>query len=346
MEPSQKICFKHPTGEDIYLFQLKNDAGTEVLITNYGATITSFKVFQKNGSVNDIVLGFDNIEVYLSQAYLSNYPYFGAAIGRYGNRIKDARFTIDGKDYRISKNNGRNNLHGGIEGFDKKVWKLISYDDKKNILILRYHSNDGEEGFPGNVVVDIRFELTVSNELLFDYKASTDQPTAINLTHHSYFNLNNGKGDIRGHMLQIHSDFFLEQDEGLAVTGVLLPVANTNWDFRSYRRVDSKWNGSGYDQSFVVEKKQAELTLMAETYSIESGIKLQILSSDPIVHLYTGQGISNLKAKNGITYGPYSGFCLETQKHPNAINIHHFPDTILRPLETYIQKNIYRVIPF
>ena len=346
MTSAKHFCFKHSSGEDICLYTLKNRSGTTVTITNYGATITSFVVKQKNGAMNDIVLGFDDIRQYMSSPYTDQYPYFGAAIGRYGNRIKDARFVVDGKEYRLAKNNGSNNLHGGVNGFDKKVWKEGKYDTEKNFLVLKHHSPDGEEGFPGNLDVEIHYQLTDENELKFDFKATTDQPTPVNFTHHSYFNLDNGEGDIRSHMLKIYSSFYLQQDEGLAVTGALITVEGTHLDFREFRRIDQKWVKDGIDQSFVVEHAKDQLTLMAESYSDKSGIKLQVYSTDPIVHLYTGQGIPSLKGKQGKFYGSYSGFCLETQKHPNAINIPHFPNTILRPLEVYNQKNVYRVIVF
>lgn len=346
MKNSRQFCYTHSSGEDIYLFKLRNQSGTEVHISNYGAIITSFQVKQPDGMMNDIVLGFDKVDEYISPVYLENYVYFGSAIGRYANRIRDARFTIDGKEYRLAKNRGGNSLHGGIEGFDKKAWKVRHFDDHSNKLHLRYSSKDGEEGFPGNLEVDLHFQLTEENQLNFNYTATTDQATAINLTHHSYFNLNNGQGHIKNHILKINSDSILEQDGELCASGNLLPVADTAWDFRSFHSISEKRDPPGYDQSFVVDVKNNELTLMAEVYSEESNIKLQVFSSDPIVHFYTGQGIPELKGKSGTVYGPYSGFCLETHKHPNAVNIPHFPDTILQPLQTYRQFNSYRVFIF
>ena len=179
--------FTHSSGEDIYLFTLRNTKGTEVCISNYGAIITSFKVRQANSAINDIVLGFDNVEDYLSQDYLAGYPYFGAAIGRYANRIKNGEFSIDDKKYYLVKNKGADHLHGGATGFDKKVWSFDSNSQKE--LILKYKSIDGEEGFPGNLETKLRFELTDKDELIYEFIATTDKPTAVNLTHHSYFNL-------------------------------------------------------------------------------------------------------------------------------------------------------------
>lgn len=344
MSIDKKYCCQHFTGEGIYLFTLRNTKGTEVCITNYGAIITSFKILQKNGIVNDIVLGFDNIEDYLSPAYHSQYPYFGAAIGRYGNRIKNGQFNIDGKIYQLTKNMGADNLHGGFSGFDKKVWQVISLNEKENMLEFGCQSADDEEGFPGNLQTTIRFQLSDEDELSYEFTATTDKTTAVNLTHHSYFNLDHQSGTIVNHLLKIYASDILAQDAGLAATGNLIPVENTVYDFREFRRINFNWDpGQGYDQSFVAEKKGDELTLMAEAFSDQSGIRLEVFSTEPVVHLYTGQGIPSLTGKNNIKYGPYSGFCLETQKHPNAINIPHFPDTVLKPGKVYSQKNVYRI---
>jgi aldose 1-epimerase len=344
MQRNKKFCCQHFSGEDIYLFTLRNVKGTEVSITNYGAIITLFKILQKNGTVNDIVLGFDNTEDYLSPAYHNQYPYFGAAIGRYGNRIKNGQFKIDGKIYQLTRNMGTDNLHGGFSGFDKKVWQVISLNEKENILEFRCQSPDGEDGFPGNLETTIRFQLSDDDELSYEFSATTDKPTAVNLTHHSYFNLDNQTGTIVNHLLKIYSPDILAQDEGLTATGQFIPVENTVYDFREFRRINFNWNPEqGYDQSFVVENKETGLSLMAEAFSDKSEIKLEVFSTEPVVHLYTGQGIPSLRGKNKINYGPYSGFCLETQKHPNAINIPHFPDTVLKPGEVYTQKTVYRV---
>ena len=200
MNLNQQYCFTNSAGEDIYLFRLHNAKGTEVIITNYGAIITSFKIQKSDGTVNDIVLGFDKVEDYSGADYLKQYPWFGCAVGRYANRIKDATFELDGKKYLLSKNQGNEILHGGINGFDKKAWQFVtSGDSPVSFLELKYTSPDGEEGFSGNLDVTIRFELNNENELSYQYRANTDQPTVVNLTHHGYFNLNNGKGTIEDH---------------------------------------------------------------------------------------------------------------------------------------------------
>jgi len=294
-------------------------------------------------TVNDIVLGFDNVHDYMRVDYLKNYPFMGAAIGRYANRIKNASFKIDDKEFVVAKNWQDDQLHGGFDGFDKKAWDFVSFDAKCNILHFRYVSVDGEEGFPGNLEVNICFELNDDNDLIYEYSASSDQPTPVNLTHHSYFNLNNGKGTINDHQVKINSDKILEQDHNLVTTGNYIAVDNTRYDFTEFHSLGERMN-DGYDQSFVIDKKTDQLAMVAEALSKESGLKLQILTTEPLVHLYTGQGFPQLTGKNNIQYGPFSGFCLETQKHPNAINIAKFTNTLLRPGEKYHQKNVYKII--
>jgi len=336
-------CFTNEAGEDIWLFTLSNALGTEVLITNYGAIISSFKVKMPDGRFNDIVLGFDDIKEYQGKEYLDGYPWFGAAVGRYANRIKDASFEIDGKRFYLSKNRGNDQLHGGITGFDKKVWQFVaSGSSPYPYLQLRYVSDDGEEGFPGKLTVNIRFELDNENQLSYEYTAVTDAPTAINLTHHSYFNLKNGEGDIKDHQLKLYASSMLEQDENLVVTGNLLSVKETLFDFSEFRRIGDGLNElPEYDKSYVADKKG---TLMAEVKSATGDISLQVHSSEPIVHFYSGKWIPTVKGKNGITYSAFSGLCLETHKHPNAINIPGFPNTVLRPGEVYSSRTTYKVI--
>lgn len=330
------------SGEDIYLFTLRNTKGTEVCITNYGAIITSFKVCQANGAINDIVLGFDKVEGYLSQDYLAGYPYFGAAIGRYANRIKNGQFSIDSKKYTLSKNKTTDHLHGGANGFDKKVWDYVSHSEKT--LTLKYKSIDGEEGYPGNLETELRFELTDSDELIYEYTARTDKPTAVNLTHHSYFNLNNGSGTIGDHLVKINSAAMLEQDDNFVATGKYLPVINTVHDFKNAKPIDENWNAEdGYDQTYLIESTNTSHPV-AEACSKRSGIVLQVFTAEPVVHFYTGKWIPFLNGKSGNSYGPFSGFCFETHKHPNAINIAHFPNTVLRPGEIYHTQTMYRVI--
>jgi aldose 1-epimerase len=346
MPIQKKFCFKNSKGEDIYLFSLINKHGTIVSITNYGAIITEFKVKTKNDSFNDIVLGFDNVEDYLSANYLKHYAYLGAACGRYANRIKNGKIILDGKEYQLAQNMGNDILHGGIEGFDKKIWEVVLVNENPNSAIeLKYLSKDGEEGFPGNLETIIRFELNDENEVSYEFTATSDQPTAVNLTHHSYFNLNNGKGTIEDHEVKINASCILAQDEGLVCSGEFIAVANNQYDFTIFKAISTDWDKAhGYDQCFIVDNKTNGLELVAEARSKDSGIQLQIFSTEPAVQFYTGQGLNIKNAKQGNKYVPFSGFCLETQKHPNAINIPHFPNTVLRPGEKYYQKNIYKII--
>lgn len=338
---NRKYCFTHPGGEDIYLFTLSNSKGTEVSITNYGATITAFNVIQKNGAVNDIVLGFDDPKDYMGKEYLAGNPYIGAAIGRYGNRIKAGKFAIDGKEYTVKTNLPPEHLHGGETGFDKRAWHCESFSAQT--LVLSYNSPDGEEGYPGNLRVTLRFELNDDNELMHTYTAVTDKATPVNLTHHTYFNLNNGDGTIGDQVVRINASHILEQDEYSTTTGQLIPVDQTMYDFRKARAINKNWDTAiGFDQSFVVDK--TEEAPDAEAWSEKSGIKLQVYTTEPIVHLYTGRWIPSIAGKKGKMYGPFSGFCLETQIHPNAINIPAFPDTVLRPGKEYRHKTIYRIL--
>jgi aldose 1-epimerase len=344
MDTNQQFCFTHSSGEDIYLFALDNNNGSKVLISNYGAIVNSFCVKQANGELNDIVLGFDKMEDYSAPAYLQNYPWFGAAIGRYANRIKGAAFKIDGQSYQLSTNNGTDHLHGGINGFDKKVWRLVSLSD--NTVELHYLSADGEEGYPGNLSVTIRFELNDNNELSYEYTAVCDQATAINLTHHGYFNLDSTKGSIADHEVKIYSSQYLEQGENFVATGNFVDTKNTAHDFSEWKKIGKDWNPEdGYDQSFVAaDKHNNDLSLVAEARSPQSGLTLQVLTTEPVVHFYTGKWIPSIKGKNGDQYGPYSAFCMETQLHPNAVNIPHFPNTILRPGEIYRHKTVCKII--
>ncbi|HMU48097.1 MAG TPA: aldose epimerase family protein [Chitinophagaceae bacterium] len=347
MKVTQQFCFKHESGEDIYLFKLKNSKGTEISITNYGAIITGFKIRDEDGSGNDIVLGFDNVKDYRDPAYLKQYPWFGCAVGRYANRIKNARFELDSKLYIVSKNQGEHQLHGGLEGFDKKVWKIKSYgSDKTCFLQMEYLSLYGEEGYPGNLSVSIRFELTEENELSYEYHATTDMATPVNLTHHSYFNLNKGQNTIHDHELRIFASKMLVQDKDLVATGEIADVSDTEFDFRNCRKIyETVPLDFDYDKSFVTDNGISDTPkLAAEARSSTSGILLQVYTTNPIVHFYAGKWIPLVQGKNNEHYGPFSGFCLETHNYCNAVNIPGFPNTILRPGEDYKQKTIYKII--
>lgn len=348
MPLDKKICFTTEDNQPVYLFTFSNTNGMRAAVTNYGAIVTSISITAPGGMTNDIVLGFDKVEDYLSQTYQEQYPYFGCAIGRSANRIKDAAFDIDGKRIQVTANFGKHQLHGGLRGFDRKIWKVKGYGETPAPWVeLQYLSPDGEEGFPGNLDVTMRFELNNENEFSYSFNAYTDQATAVNLTHHGYFNLNNGHGDIMDYEIKIYGSHILDQDDDLCTTGGISPVKDTVFDFRSFTRIGDRLNlVPEFDKSFVVDKLNDPngMALMAEARSASSGLLLQVYATDPIVHFYTGKWIPELTGKNGIQYGAFSGFCLETQIHPNAINIPHFPKMLLRPGEFYQSKTMYKLI--
>jgi aldose 1-epimerase len=345
MQPAQQFCYTDPKGKDIYLFTLRNSKGTEIIVSNYGAIVTSFKIKNADGSYNDIVLGFDDMRDYLNEDYLAQYPWFGCAVGRYANRIRNAAFVLDGKKHELSKNRGEHQLHGGFEGFDKKIWTLENFGENPYPFIeLSYLSKDGEEGYPGNLEAILRYELNDENEFSYEFNAVTDQSTPVNLTHHGYFNLHKGEGTVHDHELKILSSRVMEQDADIVATGNLLSVDKTAYDFRTFKKI-----GEGlkqlpeYDTSFVIDKagKTPHPTFVAE---LKSGkLAMEIWSTEPVVHFYSGKWTPEVKGKNGMNYGPFSGLCLETHIHPDAVNNPQFPNTILNPGETYFQKTIYKI---
>jgi len=332
-------------GDEVIAIELTNSKGTYVKIFNYGAIINKFIVTNARGEKQDIVLGFNTFDEYLSPGYLANYPYLGAVIGRYANRIKNGRFSIDGEDYQLPQNAGDNTLHGGLVGFDKKVWDIIEINDgAQPSVTLQYESVDGEEGFPGNLVIDLTFELTENDELILSYEAETDQATAINLTHHGYFNLASNGGSVENHKQQIFASHYLEQDVNYSVTGNLIAVAGTPLDFTKPKAIGQDWNkDEGYDQSFVLDKIYGDLSLASKTIEEESGLVLSVYTTEPVAHLYTAKYLDVKNGKGGKDYNSFDAFCVETQHHPNAVNIPTFPNTILRPDELYTQTTIYKV---
>jgi len=329
-------------GQEVIGIELTNTKGTYVKVYNYGTIISKFVVTNKQGEKQDIVLGFDDFDQYLSEGYQENYPYLGAVIGRYANRIKDGRFNLEGLDYQLAKNTGYDCLHGGKTGFDSRVWEVLSTIDPS--VTMRYVSPAAEEGFPGNLVVELTFKLTDEDELILDYKATTDAVTPINLTHHSYFNLSPDGGSIIHHHHRMPASYYLEQDDTYCVTGKLIPVAGTHHDFLAGKPIGENWDTElGYDQTYVLDKAYGELTLASETTEAASGLKLTVYTTEPVAHFYTAKYLDVKNGKGGAHYEPFGAFCVETQHAPNSVNVPSLPSTILKPGERYQQTTIYKI---
>jgi aldose 1-epimerase len=340
---------KTTDGKPVDLYLLKNKNGVEVAITTYGGAVVSLKVPDRNGKVGDVVLGYDSVD-----GYVSDKSYFGAIIGRYGNRIGHAQFTLDGKTYTLAKNNGENSLHGGIKGFNKAVWAAKEIPAKNGqALELTYLSKDGEEGFPGNLQVRVVYTLTDSNELKIEYFATADKKTVVNLTNHSYFNLAGpGSGDILGHILQIEADKFTPVDSSLIPTGELRDVSGTPFDFRKATAIGARIDaneeqiklGGGYDHNFVLRRKTGDpISLAARVVEPATGRVLEVWTTEPGVQFYTGNFLDgSAQGKGRIRYTKRSAFCLETQHFPDSPNQPKFPSVVLNPGERYHTTTIYK----
>ncbi len=345
-----KESFGTMEGVPVDLYTLRNAKGMEARITNYGGIVVSLKVPDRNGQFGDVVLGFDSLADYLSPAYAKSNPYFGALIGRYGNRIGKARFKLAGKEYILAANNGPNHLHGGIKGYDKVLWEAQPREGEEPALELHYLSKDGEEGYPGNLTVTAVYTLTNDDGLKVDFTATTDQETVLNLTHHSYFNLA-GKGDILSHEVMIRSDKTTPVDSGLIPTGELRPVQGTPFDFNTPTTIGARIGqndeqlkfGKGYDHNWVINKPAGEMGLMARVYEPATGRVLEVLSTEPGLQFYSGNFLDGtLTGKGGWVYQFRNGFCMEPQHYPDSPNKPNFPSTVLKPGETYRNTIIYR----
>ena len=333
-------------GVAVKLFTLRNHSGAEATICNYGGLVTSLKVADRHGNFGDVTLGYDTLA-----SYVKDTPYFGALIGRYGNRIAKGKFSLEGNDYSLATNNGVNALHGGLKGFDKVVWSAHSFQSKSGpALELTYTSKDGEEGYPGNLVVKAVYTLTDDNALKLEFTATTDKATVVNLTHHSYFNLA-GKGDVLNHVVMIPADRFTPVDSTLIPTGELAPVNGTAFDFRTPTAIGARIGndetqlkyGNGYDHNWVVNKTSGELTLMARVYDPTSGRVMEVLSTEPGLQFYSGNFLDGtLTGKGGWTYQFRNGFCMEPQHYPNSPNQPNFPSVVLKPGQVFHNTIIYR----
>lgn len=321
---------------DVYQYTLRNERGYCVSIITYGGAITSLWAKDRYGAFGDIVLGFGALE-----DYTSNPRYFGALIGRHANRIANGRFTLDGVEHQLPRNNGANHLHGGFRGFDKRVWNAKEGDDDS--LHLSYFSKDGEEGYPGNVEAFVDYRLT-DGELSIEYRATTDRDTIVNLTNHSYFNLR-GEGTILKHELTLNADHFTPVSDDLIPTGEIAPVAGTPMDFRDGKAIGSEISSTaaGYDHNFVLNDWDGSLRSAARLYEPVSGRVLEILTTEPGIQFYSGNFLDgSFVGKNGAAYVKYAGLCLEPQHFPDAPNHPHFPPTILRAGEEYRHTTVFR----
>jgi aldose 1-epimerase len=323
-----------PDGRPVELFTLRNRHGMTAKITNYGGIITELHVPDRNGKPGNIVLGFDNLGQYLQP----NNPYFGAIVGRVANRIADGCFTIDGRTYQVTTNTPPNTLHGGKRGFDKKLWTATANES----LTLTYVSPDGEEGFPGNLNVTVVYSLLQDETgLQINYTATTDQPTPVNLTNHSYVNLKGpGSGTVLDHVLMLSADRYTPVDEGLIPTGEIAPVAGTTMDFRQPTRIGQRIDQvpGGYDHNYVLNKNE----VAARVHEPTTGRVLEVTTSQPGCQLYTGNFLDGAISGLGGRYEKHGAFCLETQHFPNSVNHPTFPSTILRLGHTYRQTTTYR----
>lgn len=337
--------FGEHKGKQVQLYTLENDNGINVKISNYGATITSIVVPQKAGKPQEIVCGFDTFENYFSDVYKANAPYFGGTVGRYCSQIKDSKFNLNGQEYQLAKIVGENNLHGGKEGFDKKIWKVnpVSANESKIEMALR--SNSMEEGFPGNVDVTVTFTLTNDNELRIEYHATTDADTPFTMTNHTYFNLSGFAENVENHMVKIKADKKQVWDNTGAATGDTISVDGKADDLRDEKVIGEVHQamGDGFEHYYLFEDKGFELGKVAKISEPQSGRSLEISTTEPGMLFYTGKYTSDeLKRESGLQYGKYLGFCCETHRYANGPNIPDSPKSILKKGEAYNSTTIFK----
>ncbi len=330
-------------GSEAKLFTLSNDNVT-IKITNYGGIVTSVEMPDKNGSIENVVCGFDKLEHYLSDDYLGSYPYFGAVIGRFGNRIAKGELEIDGTVYELAINNGPNHLHGGKIGFDRRLFDAeIIEEDKKVGVKLSYLSPDGEENYPGNLKVAVEYTLNEESELAIQYYAETDKKTVVNLTNHTYFNLSGFKENILNHELELTATKMTEMVEQIP-TGKIVPVVGTDFDFNTPKKLGAAGLEMGYDDNYVFNNEEDELEYVGYLAEEKSGRKVEVYTSQPGIQLYTGYWIPELNIDGKKKFGSFSGVALETQHFPDSVHHQKFPSTVLKPGETYNEKTVYKFI--
>lgn len=327
-------------GITIDSYELTNECGMQVQVINYGATVTSIKVPLKNGEIIDVVLGFDNLEAYIKSFDLESAPYFGTTVGRFAGRINNGTFCLNGETIHLNCNNGNHSLHGGVAGFSQKIWKLKDVTNGKNPSItLSYFSAGGEENYPGDLNVDLTYTLSEENELIIEYVATTTEDTIINLTHHSYFNLDGHTGTILEQDLTINSYGMLEVNNENIPTGKLLNLDNKTFDFSKAKKCPQS-----IDNTFVLNTTEIE---NASLYSTKNNLKMSVYTNQPAVHIYVGGNCFNkIKGKENADYHPLSGICFETQNFPDAPNHEHFPSAVLNKGDKYIHKTSYKFQSF
>lgn len=330
-------------GKKVFLYTLSNAKGNSVSITNYGGIVTSWITPDGKGNKASIVVGFDSLA-----SYLNGHPYFGAIIGRYTNRIGDAIFTLDGTVYNLAANNGKNHLHGGNKGYDKVVWDVKPLNDSVASITFTYRSPDGEEGYPGNLDIEVVYTFTDEDELLIEYSAVTDKPTPINLTNHSYFNLcGDVSQSILDHELKIHADGYTPVDSTLIPTGEISPVMGTPFDFTKPHKIGERIGqvAGGYDHNFVLSRRYGDLEKVAMLSDSTSGRKLEVYTTEPGLQFYSGNFLDGtIKANGGKLLQRHAALCLETQHFPDSPNKTNFPTVVLKPGEKYKTVTKYKAI--
>ena len=327
-----------PDNEVVNSCELTNENGMQVKVIAYGATVTSLKIPLKNGKFVDIVLGFDTLDSYIKSFCLPSAPYFGSIVGRYAGRINDGAFSLNDSCFQLNNNDNGNSLHGGVEGFSQKVWQIIRHDNGQNPSVtLAYCSPDKEENFPGELSVELTYTLSEENELIIDYKAKTTLDTIINLTHHSYFNLDGHQSTVLEQKMIVNAQKILETTSEIIPTGGFLNTADTDFDFDKAKNCPSD-----IDVTFVLDAKSK---MAASLYNERNDLTMEVYTDQPAVHIYVGGNcFKTIKGKENADYHPASGICFETQNFPDAPNHKHFPNSVLRKDEVYAQKTSYKFL--
>ncbi len=332
---------KTKDGKEVHSYKLTNKNGVSAIFINYGATMISLEVPDNSGKSKDVVLGYET-----PRDYEEDKNYFGCIVGRYANRITKGQFEIDGVKYQLNCNEGKNHLHGGNEGFNKKLWEAETFEDDNEIGIkFKYTSPDGEENYPGKLDCVVTYTLTSGDELMIDYEAETDRPTIVNLTNHSYFNLNgHDSGDILDNLLTIHGENITAIGPDLIPTGIISATIDTPLDFSTPHVIGERIDqlNNGYDHNYVINKSEKEISPAAKVYAPETGIEMEVMTDQPGIQFYSGNFLDNVKGKGGAVYNKHCALCLETQLYPDSPSHVKFPDAILRPGEKYSHRTVYK----